>query len=107
MKEKAPCRIQARNEQSINTFHAVMATQSRVTKTMPPSLGQKKNSMFPHDIGTPSMKAVSSSTTLVPTYHTAWCHKQYDINSHCHQNPKPYIKNCSWKTTREEITFNT
>lgn len=62
MKEEAACRIQARNEQSIKIFHAVvfwvMATRSCVTNTMPPSSGQKKNSMFPQDIGTLSMKAV-------------------------------------------------
>jgi len=78
MKEEAACRIQARNEQSIKIFHAVvfsvMATCSRVTNTMPPFSGQKKkSSIFPQDIGTLSMKAVSSSTTLVPTYQTAWC----------------------------------
>jgi len=96
MKEEAPCRMHARNEQSIKIIYAVVATQSRVTNTMSPSSGQKK-SIFPQDIGTLSMKAVSPSKTLVPTYQTAWCHKQYDMNSHCHQNPKPYIKNCSWK----------
>jgi hypothetical protein len=46
MKEEAPCRIQARNEQSIKIFHAVvfwvMATHSRVTNTVPPSSGEKK-----------------------------------------------------------------
>jgi len=46
MKEEAACRIQARNEQSINIFHAVvfwvMATCSHVTNTMPLSSGQKK-----------------------------------------------------------------
>jgi len=77
MREEAACRIQARNEQSIKIFHAVvfsvMATRSRVTNIMPPFSGQKKSSMFPQDIGTLSMKAVSSSTTLVPTYQTAWC----------------------------------
>jgi len=60
MKEEAACRIQARNEQSINIFHAVvfwvMATCNCVTNTMPPSSGQK-NSMFPQDNGILSMKA--------------------------------------------------
>jgi len=100
--EEAACKIQARNEQSIKIFHAVvfwvMATHSHVTNTMPPSSGQKSN-MFPQDIGTLSMKAVSFSTTSVPTYQTTWCHKQYDMNSYCHQNPKPHIKNCSMKTS--------
>jgi len=46
MKVEAPCRIQARNEQSIKIIYAVvfwvMVTHCRVTNTMPPSSGQKK-----------------------------------------------------------------
>jgi UDP-2,3-diacylglucosamine pyrophosphatase LpxH len=46
MKEEAPFRIQARNEQCIKISHAVvfwvMATHSHVTNTTPPSSEQKK-----------------------------------------------------------------
>jgi hypothetical protein len=56
MEEEAASKIQARNEQSIKIFHAVvfwvMATHSGVTNTMSPSSGQKK--------------AVCSLRTLVP-----------------------------------------